>query len=95
MGSIITQLTGCGASHINSIDSTDLTTVGATVYSSHCVGCHGVNGSGGSGGGLSGNLSDGTIEDAVRNGRSGMPSYNTGTISDTDLTALIQYVQTF
>jgi len=68
---------------------------GRTLFEkSGCSGCHGPSGEGGIGPALNqAELPAEEITQAVRNGRGAMMSFNTDTLSDAELEAIVQYVQ--
>jgi mono/diheme cytochrome c family protein len=63
---------------------------GQHIFATYCAGCH----FGGSGPSLiNRNLSRNKIETTVRHGDGMMPSFGAGSISDNDLSQLVDYVQ--
>jgi mono/diheme cytochrome c family protein len=68
---------------------------GADLYEANCAVCHGDGGQGGAGpafndGSLDA-IGDGDIEDAIRNGRPGMPSFSS--FSDGEVANLVSFLR--
>ena len=66
---------------------------GQQVFTQYCTTCHPGGGQGRGPSLITQNLSTQKIETTVRNGRGLMPGFGTSSISDDDLTQLVQYIQ--
>ena len=66
---------------------------GANVYGNTCVGCHGADAMSGSAGIDLTVLNDLTILDAIRNGRTGMPSYDASAISNDEAEDIAAHIE--
>ena len=66
---------------------------GQVVFTNNCSGCHGSDARSGSAREDLPGKSEATIRDAVRNGKSGMPSFGASQIDDDALADLVAYIK--